>query len=65
MKNGIRPTLELAFLALLAQLALAGESLASPPLPPGSTPSVPVGGPGVTVATTVAVMAYGFWKSRR
>lgn len=67
MKSGIQKGARLAAAAAVPILSLAGEVWGGPPLPPGysSTPSVPVGGNAVVAAATVAIAAYGIWKSRR
>lgn len=67
MKSGLPRAAGTLILAALSILYLADAGWANPPLPPGysSAPSVPVGGGGVTVATTLAIAVYGIWKSRR
>ncbi|HBA89337.1 MAG TPA: hypothetical protein DCZ75_15525 [Geobacter sp.] len=67
MKSGLKRGAVALILAALPILCLSDAGWANPPNPPGygATPSVPVGGPGVTVATTLAIALYGIWKSRK
>jgi len=63
MKRRFERILETTLLALLVLANLGQVAWAGPPLPPA--PSVPVGGAGVTIATTLVIAGYGIWKSRK
>jgi hypothetical protein len=58
---------ELLIPATLAVMIIATASWAGPPPPPviQAIPSTPVGGTEATIATTIAIAAYGIWKSRK
>ena len=67
MKFRLERTAEKILLAITALVGLAQTCWAGPPMPPGlgATPSVPVGGPEVTIATTLVIAGYGIWRSRK
>lgn len=46
---------------LLAFMAPTAAYAGNPPPPP----SVPVGGPGVTIITVAVIAGYGIWKARK
>lgn len=59
---------EPSILATLAVTNLHGAAWAGPPPPPviaSQIPATPVGGPEISIATAVGIVAYGLWKSRR
>ncbi len=57
---------ELLLLATLVLVCLATAAVAGPPPPPViSAPATPVGGAEITIATAVAIVGYGYWKSRK
>lgn len=63
MKQSVKRVLETGALAIAAFVNLGGSGWADFPPPP--VPSVPVGGIGSAVATSVLIVGYGIWKSRR
>lgn len=59
---------ETCALAALAVSSLFSAAWAGPPPPPviaAQIPATPVGGPEVTLATTLVIAGYGIWKSRK
>jgi len=57
---------EATVFAALAVTSLFSAAWAGPPAPPViALPAVPVGGPEVTIATTLVIAGYGIWKSRK
>jgi hypothetical protein len=61
MKQSIKRVQETLVLASVALMHLGGSGWAGPP----PVPAVPVGGVGSTVATSILIVGYGIWKSRR
>lgn len=74
MKRTFDRIAEALFFSVVTILNLTATCWAGPPSPPDLSspiipipgiPSTPIGGTEITIATTIAMAGYGYWKSRK